>query len=322
MVKKYKIVYFITIGIISIISSSAYSFYNGVGVHFNQNEGDVIPLLKKLNLNSFRTDFPWQLVEGKKNEYKLSGRLIKIDKVINDNYRDISPILILDYGNNNYLKGGYPTNNESINGYVDYASWVVNRYKGKVKVYEIWNEWNKGTGMANKGVVPSEKFYFELVKKTYKKIKSIDPSAKVIMGGMSTIKKSDITWFNNLVNLGVLNYTDGISVHNYNYHFPDKNDRNIDYIIDSIKIFENNIMIKYGKKYDIYITEIGYPSCIGADYCTSTKELRKKRDGLIKASENIDYIKGVWWYDLVDDGRNIFDKENNFGLFQYNHKEK
>lgn len=28
------------------------------------------------------------------------------------------------------------------------------------------------------------------------------------------------------------------------------------------------------------------------------------------------YVKGIWWYDLVDDGDNKNDKEHNFGFYK------
>ncbi|TYX10770.1 cellulase family glycosylhydrolase, partial [Klebsiella pneumoniae] len=129
---------------------------------------------------------------------------------------------ILDYGNKNYNNGGYPANEQDIAAFAKYAKWVASNYKGQVKYYEIWNEWTVGTGMKGKGEIPPPQIYLELVKKTSQAIKSVDPSAIILAGSFNPLSPtgrrlniSDSDWFMILINEGILNYIDGISIHPY-----------------------------------------------------------------------------------------------------------
>ncbi|WP_138100216.1 hypothetical protein [Klebsiella quasipneumoniae] len=83
-----------------------------------------------------------------------------------------STLLILNYGNKYYTPKGYPSDDEETEAFANYVDWVSKRYAGKVKYYEIWNEWLQGTGMQNK-VLPSDNpiIYTNLVKKVICKLK-------------------------------------------------------------------------------------------------------------------------------------------------------
>lgn len=63
-----------------------------------------------------------------------------------------------------------------------YVGKVVKRYKEKVRFWEVWNE----TDIVNFWPGTYEQ-YLELLKATYKKIKSIDPNAQVLTSGFATL---------------------------------------------------------------------------------------------------------------------------------------
>ncbi|WP_052752494.1 cellulase family glycosylhydrolase [Tatumella morbirosei] len=228
--------------IIILLSTEAFSFDLGAGVHFNEKDDNTIQLLSSLGMNSFRTDFPWQLVENEKGKYKLRGRLKSIDLAINEGLKKkITPLLILDYGNTNYTDGSYPESDDQIKAFADYSGWVANKYKGRVETYEIWNEWLAGTGLKKHKTPPPPEVFIKLIKETSKRIRNIDPNAKIIAGGASVIKPDDLVWMNKLIDLGVQKYIDGISIHNYNYHEKNITNRDVEYSVQSIIKFENEI---------------------------------------------------------------------------------
>ncbi|MCP6014344.1 hypothetical protein NL362_27715, partial [Klebsiella pneumoniae] len=88
---------------------------------------------------------------------------------------------------------------------------------------EIWNEWTIATGMVKyRNQVPSANVYYNLVKKTSEVIKRNDPNAIILAGSINPldlraryIDVNDWKWFEQLVNLGILNYIDGVSLHTY-----------------------------------------------------------------------------------------------------------
>ncbi|HDZ0905621.1 TPA: cellulase family glycosylhydrolase, partial [Klebsiella pneumoniae] len=130
----------------------------------------------------------WDSVEKNKGVYAIPPKLKLVDEIIRGAKKyNISPLVILDYGNKNYNNGGYPANEQDIAAFAKYAKWVASNYKGQVKYYEIWNEWTVGTGMKGKGEIPPPQIYLELVKKTSQAIKSVDPSAIILAGSFNPL---------------------------------------------------------------------------------------------------------------------------------------
>jgi polysaccharide biosynthesis protein PslG len=66
--------------------------------------------------------------------------------------------------------------------YANFMSWVVNRYRGQIEAYEVWNEENT-TRFWPTGVNPGQ--YANLLKTAYPAIKQQDPAAKVLFGGLA-----------------------------------------------------------------------------------------------------------------------------------------
>lgn len=317
------------------VSAEESSKYYGVNINpniYNLSSDQVLNLIKNTGFNSFRQELTWGNIEQQKKTYTIKGKNIIRDDIINKStYYGLSPILILVYSNNNYNNGNYPVSSESQDGFADYSTWIAKRYKGKVKIYEIWNEWTQGTGMANKGFkIPSEEKYFELVKKTSIALKKVDPNIKVIAGSFNPMSDTgrhlsynDNEWFIKLVKLGILNYIDGVSIHPYS--FLNKNvalrtpEANFERIIQLQNVLKKASNSK--KDIPIYITEMGvsnFRSNGGASEA-STADFIIKYTALVTT---LPYIKGIWWYDLIDDGTKESEKENNFGFYKNDKQEK
>lgn len=64
---------------------------------------------------------------------------------------------------------------DELERYADYVRFMVNRFKGKIKYYEIWNE---PSG-------PVEDYYTALVKSVVPIIREEDPEAKIVIGALS-----------------------------------------------------------------------------------------------------------------------------------------
>ncbi len=67
---------------------------------------------------------------------------------------------------------------QNLADYTDYVAAVVNRYKGKVKFYQIWNEPNNYPEWGEQPV--NAEAFTQLLCAAYQRIKSIDPQAAVI----------------------------------------------------------------------------------------------------------------------------------------------
>ncbi|HEJ8283804.1 TPA: cellulase family glycosylhydrolase [Klebsiella oxytoca] len=300
---------------------NANAFYVGVGAHPNGFTGsaiDFLNLLKKYHINAIRVDYPWSDVELKKNVFTApvnnTENILSIAK-----QNDVEPIVILDYGNKLYgIKK--PTTDEDIDKFTRYAIWTVEHFKGKVKIFEIWNEWsNRKNKNANSD--ESALQYVKLVAKVSKAIKLVDPSIIVIAGSINPMDYIDLAWGRKLVKLGLLDYIDGMSLHPYIYGSKRAAQpiRNIKYL----ELINKEFMKLSGRKdfIDLYITEIGFPT--SENYTVFTeKDVAEYAKNYILEGSKVDYIKGIWWYDLINDGNNKKNREHNFGILNRNLSEK
>ncbi len=110
-------------------------------------------------------------------------------------------------GNPYCQSGKPPLNNQD---WLNYVTALVQRYKGKIKYYELWNEpciypygWT--------GSVPQ---LMRLVRGEYETIKRIDPDALTISPAVGS-NRGDISYFTQLLQNGAGKYADFIGIHGY-----------------------------------------------------------------------------------------------------------
>lgn len=307
--------------IIVLYAECAYPFTIGVGLHsdaFNGNPSELIDLMKKYKIQSLRTDYQWSNVEKKKGEYKAPNNNTEgVLQIAREN--GIESIVILDYGNKIY---GFkkPLTTDEVESFSKYAAWTARHFKDKVTIYEVWNEWSNRSSPGADSEDSAIK-YVTLVKSVSEAVKKEDPKAIIIAGSFNPTDAIDLKWGKNLVRHGVLNYVDGLSIHPYSYWT--KKSSNPDLNIRSIDKAQREIMAISKRKNEIpfYITEVGIPTTDKKPIYTQ-QEVASYATDFIKLARQREYIKGVWWYDLIDDGSDRNNKEHNFGLLTQDLKEK
>ncbi|HEP1062503.1 glycoside hydrolase family 5 protein [Klebsiella aerogenes] len=296
-----------------LISSLSYGFEKGVNVHPDQFPGtsdDIIKILNSYNISSFRTDYSWGQLE------KKPGLFVPLDNKTNELINKASevgvkPLLVLGYGNSIY-RIDRPVTVEQINKYVTYSSWVAKHFKGKVYAYEIWNEWDHlDKKRDDNSLSISATNYCNLVKAVSIAIRKNDPSTKIIAGGFNPTNGDSRKWGDMIVNCGILQYVDGISLHPYDFGSQNKVDKQDTFL----KINEqyNAWKNKTGIATKIFITEFGYSSYNGK-YHYSAQQIKSTITNYLISAKKYSYIEGVWYYELIDKGNNKNDIESNFGL--------
>lgn len=318
-----------TLSAIAILFSpiSSNAFVLGIGVHptgFKKNTEHYIQMAQNYGFNSFRADMQWQRIESKKSIYTISN-ILKNNDFLFKNYSQTSStstLLILNYGNKLYTPQGYPDDSKGTEAFANYTDWVSNRYREKVRFYEIWNEWLQGTGVPNK-ITPSDdpRVYTQLVKESYEKIKKNDANAIVMIGSINPTIPKYVKWANGLIESGILRYSDAISIHAYSTRISKKNTKEPEQSIAEIDNFERTIVTKTGNSKPIYITEMGYPTML-RDNNLSEYNVAEKILKFTLMARSRPYIKGLWWYDLIDHSNNRNNPEDNYGFFYFNEKPK
>jgi uncharacterized protein (TIGR03437 family) len=109
--------------------------------------------------------------------------------------------------NVNYVGAGAPAPPRDIQDWRNYITAVGQRYKGRIRSYEIWNEPNDPTYYA--GTVPQ---LVELTRETYQILKAIDPANTVVAP-----VPYEAGYLDQLLLAGMAPYVDAISFHFYTY---------------------------------------------------------------------------------------------------------
>ena len=144
------------------------------------------------------------------------------------------------------LMGGPPPRDEAGRAaYAEYVYQTVHRYKGSIKVWEIWNEPNIPSFWKN----PDVKLYTLMLKAAYAAAKRADPSC-VVLGGSANGPGND--WFNGIADEGGWDSCDAISLHPYAMS-PDPIKQRLDLILHTI----NGVVRAHGPK-PVWITEDGW----------------------------------------------------------------
>lgn len=284
----------------------------GVGVHSIMLDAPAqraeLDAAVGLGFDSIRTDAQWKYVEKTRGVLTIPASWDSFVEMAIQ--RGLKPILILDYGNQFYDGADKPRSAEAIAAYARYAGFVAKHFVGKVKIYEVWNEWDNTTGGFPPG---SPEDYAKVFAPAYSAIKNADSSATVLVS--SGISQD---WYLHLAQNGVVAKGDGVSVHPYNYEpalAPETS-------AQSLMALESMMASRAGlRSVDIYVTEIGWPTRFGLrGYDQARVRDFASRTPLLLSA--LPFIKGVWWYDLVDDGTEALNKQHHFGLLQFDRQPK
>jgi hypothetical protein len=289
----------------------------GIGAHILKSDADNQVFLKWITQSSFRSvrqEVYWHDIEVAPQKMAPTDRARRALQVIEaESAAGIDPLVVLDYGNPLYDGGTQPYTDQGREAFARYASWMAQTTKGKVRQYEIWNEWNIGLGTRPRARQGSAEDYVKLTKQASIAIRKANPNADIVGGALGD-DYPDWAWLKQAIQFGLLDYVDGISVHLYNHSLPiykggakEMLDR-IARVHDILKHAAPN------KNIPIYITELGWPNNIG-QFGVSLTDAATQASIFWMEVNALDYVKGVWFYVYKNPGRDITDREQNFGLF-------
>jgi polysaccharide biosynthesis protein PslG len=285
----------------------------GLAVSIN-DPPNAIALAGLVGANSIRIDAPWAQIERNLGVYKIPEWL---DRVVNSSISSgLQPLLILDYGNAHYDAGDKPTSSVALAAFAKYATFVAAHFKGKVFYYDLWNEWDAHTG---KTTPMGAKEYVALARATYPAIKAIDPGIQVLSGGISD-KGIREGFFQQFFLLDGARFVDGLSIHPYVWtgrsgRTPEGAMDLVDYVAALGKTSNG------GQSLPMYITELGWPTHTGR-YGVSEEEAAWFLTRFMLLAASREYIRGIYWYCLMDQGMNPDNKEHRFGVLDRNQKSR
>jgi len=283
-----------------------------------------------LGVTWVRFDIEWGLVQYNSADEFTWGSYDNLIKALNDhNLKGLAIILFTPrWARDPNCGGGAKCPPRDPNQYAEFAANVVARYKDQgLRHWEIWNEPNNYDFWATKTNCVA---YTTLLKATYNAIKTVDPGAFVVSGGLSPAA----TDHNNIAPIDFLNciYKNGGKGHfdavgNHPYTFPKLPTSHRDNTWGQMAKTSpslRSLMIANGdgdKK--IWLTEFGLPTN-GPDSTRFVSE-QVQSDTVVDAMreyKNLNWAGPIFWYTLKDGGITTNTIENFFGLVRFDWSRK
>ncbi|MDO4858517.1 MAG: hypothetical protein Q4A17_11300 [Thermoguttaceae bacterium] len=268
-----------------------------------------------------RDDCIWRGIEREKGVYTFPKYLDDyVDHVLS---LGLEPLLIILYSNALYDGDDFPHTEEGLAAYSRYAAEVVKHFKGRVRYFEVWNEWNGGCTMpqARHTKSNSPENYVRLLASASKAMRAANPDIFIIGGG-----GDHPTWHRKQIEremeLGVMKYCDAYSVHPYVQPNTPEGAKMPDRLREIIDLMRQNGC----ETPRLWLTELGWPTDRGLtfpggkDSDSGTREEYSARMFVQSALEyrSIPEIERYFWYDLQNDGTDLNYNEHNFGIL-HNH---
>jgi len=302
---------FTSFGLFTQAYCSSNAFLYGVGTHFPSNPDIVaesMTLIQEAGLNSYRDDVYWHIVEKRPGVFGFPD--FYEQPVMRAKGAGISPMLILGRMGGAYKwQGGWtpkPLSEEKRKAFARYAAAVAGHYRGRVSLFELWNEWN------HKDEPKTLEPYLALLEEVVPAVRRANPEARLLLGS-SDVEGIERTWIPKLLAYGVNELVDGYSIHPY-VHCEGKRKATPEGWFEwlSATITRLNTLVD-GNIRPFYITEMSWPSHQGACGISEVQQANYLAKVFVLAPF-IPHVKGLWWYDFHNDGSDPKNMEHNFGL--------
>jgi len=243
------------------ITSSPFGIQAGTAFSIQDGTMDDSLLLKaaQIGVKWTRLIAGWESIEKEKGVYNWEETDEAIEAVIN---YGITPFVTITNGNRLYSGTGTyddpklaaiygespapPVGSQAeTDAWLRFVEAVIERYKGKITYWEIWNEPNHRKYW---GAPPNAEDYGRLVLVTAEKIRSIQQDAIIIAGSTADI---DLDYNDTFLNQCDPENLDIISFHQYD-PLPEKRAFMIDVFLEA--------MYKHNPNFEIWQGECGFPS--------------------------------------------------------------
>lgn len=272
---------------------------------------------RNAGISWLRCDFAWYDLEPARGEWDFAGTDIVIQEALDNG---ISILGILGTSPS-WANGGHEWNfpPTDMGAWRNYVRTVVSRYRDKVSAWEIWNEENIHAFWQPE---PNPEAYVYLLAAASEEIRSADPDATIVMGGVAGL---GYDYLDACLSLGAAEYVDAVAYHPYAETIGEEGQPEEDLLKPKEKLSRMLVNFVHGlvsrhtaKELQVWITELGWATCEesppGVDQQTQAAYLL--RTLINYAGTDVDR---VFWYNLRDTHLNDID---HYGLIEVNFNPK
>lgn len=288
------------------------AFILGISTHLMNFEASPKPALQlaaRAGFNAAKDDAFWSTAEPAPNEWRI---ITPWRSYLNTaSSLNLGRLTILDYSTR-FHDNAKPRTPTVKAGYLSYVDYVTGQLGNKVDFYEIWNEWDLEAPKDPQLSADYASLVREAVPLIRKNTTQVNGSPAKILAGSVTPEGMDAGFADRLIDAGMLDLVDGLSIHPY-AHCAADGGNNPESWVQWLRNYEQHIRSKAGRDVPIYLTEMAWPSHQGP--CGNTPQTQAAYLArILLFARTVPNIKGVWWYDLINDGPDRSDQEHNFGL--------
>ncbi|TDO46748.1 hypothetical protein EV643_110131 [Kribbella sp. VKM Ac-2527] len=274
---------------------------NTHGNHYYPLSGALIRTLALAGFSHIRDSLEWgHLESGSPGNYAVPPQY---DAMIADaKANGIIPLLVTGYRNSLYDGGKTPSTPAGLAAYGRYQSFWLKHFAGTTNDIETYNEYYM-PGFNDSACGVTGACFLQLIKAAYEQTHADNPNANVIVDVGPNM--GDTSFRDQLLSLGGLAYMDSINAHVYTFAGPEGD---LDTQIQNLRTAAD---ANGGAGKPIWISEQGYPTAPsfgGSMLDQARKSIRN--DAIMLASG----VSQFYWYDALNDGTNLDDKESTFGL--------
>jgi|SRR5215211_132059 len=243
-----------------------------------------------------RLEVRWNEAEPSKGSYD-STTLARYDRAVDTARAAGAKVLVFVYKSPRWASGSGDSMMKPQNpaDYADFMRFLASRYAGKVSAWEVWNEQNTSRFWPSG---PSPSSYVQLLKAAYPAVKSADPGALVVFGGLS---QNDYSYVEGAYAAGAKGYFDVMAVHPYpGTNSPEtvwSSNGRVGTTVFSGFTEVRSSMLAQGDDKPIWLTEFGWSTTTAGWGVT----LSQQADYLSRAYrllENYPYVEVAYWYNL------------------------
>jgi hypothetical protein len=292
--------------------SAASDGFFGVNAQlFPQNNSFEMPLLKNAGVQWVRADFAWYSLEPERGVFNWE----RWDQSAAEAQRlGIKILGILAYTPDWASQGGGRNSPpEDLNDWEAFVAAAVERYRGKVDAWQIWNEPNLPGSFSG-----SVAEYTELVKVAWQAAKRVNPDCRIVACGPAGVKvganqpgdTKGSVFLQGFYANGGKDFCDVIAIHSYQYNaVPDFSEW---WLTEDLRE-TRRIMAESGDaQKPVWITEIGWSTYQDGTYSVTEEEQARILLKVFTTACDLGIGK-VFWYNFLS-GLDPKDREQNFGL--------
>jgi hypothetical protein len=253
-----------------------------------------------------RIEFRWNEAEPSSKGSYDANIIARYDRAIDTARAAGAKVLVFVNGSPRWASGSRAsmTKPQDPADYADFMRYVAARYAGRVSAWEVWNEENT-TRFWSTGPNPSE--YASLLKAAYPAVKSGDPNALVVFGGVS---QNDYAFIEGAYAAGAKGYFDVMAVHPYPGSSPPEpvwysNGRIAPTSFTGFREVRS-AMLARGDDKPIWLTEFGWSTTTTESWGVTQSQQADYLTRAYRLLESYPYVEIAYWYNLRN---NFWDRD-------------